>query len=171
MVLGVDLGQLLDQRIIVLSGVIKDSTANAVIAQLLYLQHQAPREWVYLLVDSPGGAVSAGLAILDTIDSVTSPVETRCIGQAGGMAGLIVAAGRKGHRFAVKTARLSAGSVTDPDHPDGTRRLARVAQLLASRLCRYTGQPEDVVRDALESGCELDAQTAQVFGLVDVVEG
>jgi ATP-dependent Clp protease protease subunit len=162
----------LARRQVTLRGVIDDPEANAVVAQLLYLQHQDGTRPITMLIDSPGGEMAAGLAILDSIEFLATPVHTRCTGLAGGIAGVILASGRKGRRVAVSTAQVSIGPITThPDQPITERNYQKLINDLVTRLVRYTGQADHVVRSLFESGRLMDAVTAQTLGLIDRVEG
>jgi ATP-dependent Clp protease protease subunit len=167
--------RLLKERIIFLGGGVDDDTANLVIAQLLFLESEDPKKDIYLYVNSPGGSVSAGLAILDTMNHVKPAVATVCVGMAASAAAVILAAGEKGKRFALPNAEVmihqpwggAQGQATDIEitakHIIATReRLNRI-------LSKSTGQPLERIEKDVERDYFMTADEAKKYGLVDVV--
>lgn len=167
--------RLLKDRIIILGTPITDQVANSVIAQLLYLESDDPEKDVRLYVNSPGGVVTAGLAIYDTMQHIKPPVATYCIGQAASMAAVIVAAGAPGKRTALPNARImihqphggSAGQATDIEIQ--AREILRLKGRLNEILAVHCGRGvEEILRDT-ERDKFMDADTAKRYGLVDEV--
>ena len=166
---------LLKQRIIFLVGAVNDAVASLVAAQLLYLESENPNKDINLYVNSPGGVVTAGLAIYDTMQYIRCDVSTVCIGQAASMGSLLLAAGAKGKRFSLPNARImihqpsggAQGQATDIEIQ------AREILTLRSRLnqiyVHHTGKPLEVVEAALERDKFLSPQEAKEFGLIDEV--
>jgi ATP-dependent Clp protease protease subunit len=167
--------RLLKDRIIFLGTPITDQVANVVIAQLLYLQSDDPDKDVRLYINSPGGVVTAGLAIYDTMQHIKPGVATYCIGQAASMAAVILAAGAKGKRTALPNARImihqphggSQGQATDIEIQ--AREILRLKGRLNEILAMHCGRGvEDILRDT-ERDKFMDADTAKRYGLVDEV--
>ena len=167
--------RLLKDRIIFLGTPISDQVANVIVAQLLYLQSDDPDKDVRLYVNSPGGNVTAGLAIYDTMQHIKPPVATYCIGQAASMAAVILAAGAKGKRTALPNARImihqphggSGGQATDIEiqAKEILRLKGRLNEILATHCGRNV---DDILRDT-ERDKFMDADTAKRYGLVDEV--
>lgn len=167
--------RLLKDRIIFLGTPITDQVANVIVAQLLYLQSDDPDKDVRLYVNSPGGHVTAGLAIYDTMQHIKPPVATYCIGQAASMAAVILAAGAKGKRTALPNARImihqphggSGGQATDIEiqAKEILRLKGRLNEILATHCGRNV---DDILRDT-ERDKFMDADTAKRYGLVDEV--
>ena len=173
--------RLLNDRIIVLSEDVNDTSASLVVAQLLYLEGQDPDKDISLYINSPGGSISAGMAIHDTIQYIKCDVSTICMGMAASMGAFLLASGTKGKRFALPTAELMihqpliaggqggglSGQATDikihADHIIRTR--AKMNRLLSE----YTGQPLEKVEQDTERDNFLSAQEAKEYGLIDEV--
>ncbi len=167
--------RLLKDRIIFLGTPITDQVANVIVAQLLYLQSDDPDKDVRLYVNSPGGHVTAGLAIYDTMQHIKPPVATYCIGQAASMAAVILAAGATGKRTALPNARImihqphggSGGQATDIEIQ--AKEILRLKGRLNEILATHCGQNvDDILRDT-ERDKFMDAATAKRYGLVDEV--
>lgn len=167
--------RLLKDRIIFLGTAIDDDVANAVIAQLLFLEADDPDKEIHLYVNSPGGVVTAGLAIFDTMNYVRAPVSTICLGQAASMGALLLAAGEKGRRFSLPNSRIMIhqpsagfqGQATDIDIH--AREILRMKEALNQILANATGQSIeriaiDTDRDFFMSGIQ-----AKDYGLIDAV--
>jgi ATP-dependent Clp protease, protease subunit len=166
---------LLKQRIIFLVGPVNDAVASLICAQLLYLESENPSKDINLYINSPGGVVSSGLAIYDTIQYVRPDVSTVCIGQAASMGSLLLAAGAKGKRFSLPNARImihqpsggAQGQATDIEIQ------AREILYLRSRLnqiyVHHTGKKLDEIEAAVERDKFLSPKEAQEFGLIDDV--
>jgi ATP-dependent Clp protease protease subunit len=167
--------RLLKERIIFLTGPVFDQMSALICAQLLFLESENPAKDIAFYINSPGGVVSAGLAIYDTMQYVRCPVSTVCIGQAASMGSLLLCAGAKGKRYALPNARVmvhqpsggAQGQAADIEIQ------AREILTLRSRLNdiynRHTGQPIEAIEAKLERDSYMSAEEARVFGLVDEV--
>jgi ATP-dependent Clp protease, protease subunit len=162
--------RLLNDRIVVLQGEMDDDRASLIVAKLLYLNLQAAEQPMHLYLNSPGGFVTAGGAILDTIDHVKAPVYTYCIGEGHGLAAWILAHGSKGHRFACRDARCCLVPTTGRrDVPNWREHLEKTSQLFARKLALDTGQSEARIVQDTEAWFRLDAEEAVAYGLIDSV--
>jgi ATP-dependent Clp protease protease subunit len=167
--------RLLKDRIIFLGTGIDDLVANTVIAQLLFLEADDPDKDIYLYVNSPGGAVTAGLAIYDTMNYIKSPVSTICIGQAASMGALLLAAGSKGKRFSLPHARIMIhqpmggfqGQATDIEIH--AREILNLKDTLNQILARHTGQPLEKIRSDTDRDFFMSGEDAKTYGIVDEV--
>ena len=169
--------RLLEDRIIFLTGEINDTTANIVVAQLIYLEGKNPEKDIYLYINSPGGSVSAGLAIYDTIKYIKCDVVTICMGMAASMGAFLLCSGTKGKRYALPNAEIMihqplisgglSGQATDikihSDHLINTR------TKLNTLISEYTGQPYEKVCADTERDNYMTAEQAKQYGLVDAV--
>ena len=167
--------RLLLDRIVFISGEVNDEMANAICAQMLFLQSQDAKKEISVYVNSPGGSVTAGLAIYDTMQFVTCPIATYCIGQAASMGAVLLAAGTKGRRFALPNARImvhqpsggAEGKATDIEIT--AKEILRLKDVLNGILAKHSGKKfEDVVRDT-ERDYFMGADEAKAWGLVDEV--
>ena len=167
--------RLLKDRIVFVGGEIEDDMANAVVAQLLFLQAQDPEKEVSMYVNSPGGSVTAGLAILDTMRMVKCPVATYCVGQAASMGAVLLAAGEKGRRFALPHARImvhqpwggAQGKASDIEIT--AREILRLKEMLNGILAEASGKtPEEVLKDT-DRDHFMSAEEAKAWGIVDKV--
>jgi ATP-dependent Clp protease protease subunit len=167
--------RLLKDRIIFLGSAIDDNVANIVVAQLLFLQFDDNKSDVSLYINSPGGSVSAGLAIYDTMQFVTCDVATYCIGQASSMAAVLLAAGRPGKRNALPNARvmihqpLAGMEGTASDIHIHAREALRIKQRLNEILLKHTGQTLERIEQDTDRDKFMSAQEAKDYGLVDCV--
>ena len=167
--------RLLKERIIFLPSYIEDEMANLVIAQLLFLEAEDPDKDVYLYVNSPGGAVTAGLAIYDTMQYIKPSVATICMGQAASMGALLLCAGAKGKRFALPHSRIMIhqplagvqGQATDIDIQ--AREILRIRDELNRILVTHTGQPLDRIGRDTDRDFFMTAEQAKEYGIVDDV--
>jgi ATP-dependent Clp protease protease subunit len=171
-----DKDKCLQKRIVVLDLPISNEDANEVIAKLLFLQSQSARDPITLAIDSPGGSVGAGMAIIDTIKSLEPQVHTSCIGQAHGIATIILAAGSRGNRTAVSNATITFGmiaigemSATDSMDRDKQAEFGRMTRILVNITSRMTGMTTEEVRELFASGKPLTATKATRLGIVDCV--
>jgi ATP-dependent Clp protease protease subunit len=162
--------QLLRQRIVLIEGEVNDESATLVIAKLLYLQHEDARQPIKLRINSLGGGVTAGMAIVDTIKDLSPPVQTACPGQAHGMAAVILACGSRGQRSAKRGAELSLTPVIAGSQSTSVANLERTRQFLARLLAERCGQSEELTTEALVSGQSFTSEEALTFGLVDRID-
>ena len=167
--------RLLKERIIFVIGPIEDSVASLITAQLLYLEAENPKKEIAMYINSPGGLVTSGLAIYDTMQYVRPPVQTLCVGQAASAASLLLCAGEHGHRFALPNSRILVHQPSASYRGQATD-IARHAQeivKLKGRLneiyAKHTGQEVSAVEKALDRDTYLTAAEAQEFGLLDEV--
>jgi len=167
--------RLLLDRIVFISGEVSDEMANAVCAQLLFLQSQDPKKEISVYVNSPGGSVTAGLAIYDTMQFVKCPIATYCIGQAASMGAVLLSAGTKGRRFSLPNARImvhqpsggAEGKATDIEIT--AKEILRLKDVLNGILAKHSGRKfEDVVQDT-ERDYFMSAEEAKAWGLIDTV--
>ena len=167
--------RLLLDRIVFISGEVNDEMANAVCAQLLFLQSQDPKKDINVYINSPGGSVTAGLAIYDTMQFVKCPVATYCIGQAASMGAVLLTAGTKGKRHALPNARImihqpwggAEGKASDIEIT--AREILRLKEILNQILAKHSGRKiEEVVRDT-DRDHFMSAEDAKEWGLIDKV--
>ena len=169
--------RLLLDRIVFISGEVNDEMANAICAQLLFLQSQDPKKEISCYVNSPGGSVTAGLAIYDTMQFVKCPIATYCIGQAASMGAVLLSAGTKGRRFSLPNARImihqpwggAEGKATDIEIT--AKEILRLKDVLNGILAKHSGKEfADVVKDT-ERDYFMSAEEAKAWGLIDEVLG
>ena len=167
--------RLLKERIIFLTGQINDNVASLVTAQLLFLEAEDPKKEIYLYINSPGGLVTAGLGIYDTMQYVKPDISTLCIGQAASMGSFLLAAGTKGKRFSLPNSRIMVhqpsagfqGQATDIEiHANEVLSLKKRLNEIYSK---HTGKSVDEIKSALERDNFMTADVAQSFGLIDQV--
>ena len=167
--------RLLKERIIFLTGQINDNVASLVTAQLLFLEAEDPKKEIYLYINSPGGLVTAGLGIYDTMQYVKPDISTLCIGQAASMGSFLLAAGTKGKRFSLPNSRIMVhqpsagfqGQATDIEiHANEVLSLKKRLNEIYSR---HTGKSVDEIKSALERDNFMTSDVAQSFGLIDEV--
>ncbi|MFN3550330.1 MAG: ATP-dependent Clp protease proteolytic subunit [Endomicrobiia bacterium] len=173
--------RLLKDRIIFVGGyggAITTDIADLVIAQLLYLEGEDPNKDIFLYINSPGGMVTAGLAVYDTMQYISCPITTVCVGMAMSFGALLLAAGTKGKRFALPHARIMihqpliygeglSGAVTDIDIE--TKELLHTKQKLIEILAKHTGQPIEKIRQDTERNFYMSAEEAKQYGIIDEV--
>jgi len=167
--------RLLKDRIIFLGTAIDDNVANTVIAQLLFLEADDPDKDIYIYINSPGGIVTAGLAIYDTMNYIKSAVSTICIGQAASMGALLLAAGTKGKRFSLPHARIMIhqpmggfqGQATDIEIH--AREMLKMKDTLNKILSSHTGQPIEKIQTDTDRDFFMSGEDAKAYGLVDEV--
>lgn len=167
--------RLLKERVIFMVGPVEDLTANVIVAQLLFLESENPDKDVSLYINSPGGSVSAGLAIYDTMQFIKPDVSTLCIGQAASMGALLLAGGSAGKRFCLPHSRMMIhqplggfqGQASDIDIH--AREILRVKEELNEILARHTGQPIDKIREDTDRDRFIHPDEAHEYGLVDEV--
>jgi ATP-dependent Clp protease protease subunit len=167
--------RLLKDRIIFLQGVVEDSSANLIVAQMLFLQFEDPKADIHLYINSPGGSVTAGMSIYDTMQYVTCDVATYCIGQAASMGAVLLTAGAKGKRNALPHARVMihqpmAGTEgTTTEILIHAKEFLRLKKDLNEILLRHTGQSLDRIEKDTDRDKFMSAQEAQEYGIVDHV--
>ncbi len=168
--------RLLRENIIFLGTPINDDVANNIMAQLLYLEAEDPEKEISVYINSPGGSITAGLAIYDTMQFVKPPVSTICLGQAGSMAAVLLAAGAAGRRYALPRSRVLlhqpsihglGGQATDIDIY--AREILRIRDQLNLILARHTGQPLENIQRDVERDFILEPQQAIDYGVVDEI--
>ncbi len=167
--------RLLKDRIIFLGGGIDDDMANLIIAQLLFLESEDPKKEISLYINSPGGSVTAGLAILDTMNHVKPAVSTVCVGMAASAAAVILAAGEKGKRYALPNAEVMIHQPWGGAQGQATDIEITAKHILATRdrlnkiLSKATGQPLDKIEKDVERDYFMTSDEAKKYGLVDTV--
>ncbi len=167
--------RLLKDRVIFIGTAVDDAISNLIIAQLLFLQSDDPNKEISVYINSPGGSVTAGLAIYDTIQFVKPPVATYCIGQAASMGALLLCAGSKGKRFALPAARIMIhqpwGGVQGAasDISIQAREILRLKERLNEMLVKHTGQPLDKIEKDTDRDYFMSADEAKEYGLIDEV--
>jgi ATP-dependent Clp protease protease subunit len=161
--------RLLKERIIFLTGPVYDQISALICAQLLFLESENPSKDIAFYINSPGGVVSAGLAIYDTMQYIRSPVSTVCIGQAASMGSLLLAAGAKGKRYALPNARIMVHQGQAADIAIQAREILTLRKRLNEIYVRHTGQTMAAIEQKLERDSYMSAEEARDFGLVDQV--
>jgi ATP-dependent Clp protease protease subunit len=167
--------RLLKDRIIFVTGTIDDNMANLIIAQLLFLEAEDPNKDIHLYINSPGGSVSAGMAIYDTMQYIKPDVSTICMGMAASMASLLLAAGTKGKRFTLPYARVMIHQPLGGTQGQATeieihaREILRIREEMNSIMAEHTGQKKEKIQLDTERDYYLTAKEAKAYGLVDEV--
>src|SRR3954462_4037335 len=167
--------RLLKERIIFIGDAIEDNMANLIIAQLLFLESEDPERDIYLYINSPGGVVTAGLAIYDTMQYLKCPVSTLCVGQAASMGAVLLAAGAKGKRKALPNSRImihqpSGGAQgQSSDIQIQAKEILRIRERLNEILAKHTGQPLSKIHDDTDRDNFMSADEAKSYGLIDAV--
>ena len=167
--------RLLKERIVFLVGPINDSTASLITAQLLFLESENPKKEIYLYINSPGGLVTSGLGIYDTMQYIKPEVSTLCIGQAASMASFLLAAGEKGKRFSLPNSRVMVhqpsagftGQATDIEIH--AKEVLSLKKRLNEIYSKHTGKSVEEIKAALERDNFMTAENAKSFGLIDKV--
>jgi ATP-dependent Clp protease protease subunit len=167
--------RLLKERVIFIVGAIEDHMANLVVAQLLFLESENPDKDVHLYINSPGGSVTAGLSIYDTMRFIKPDVATMCIGQAASMGAFLLSAGAKGKRFALPNARVmihqpsggAQGQATDIEIQ--AREILYLREKLNKLMAEHTGQPLEKISRDVERDYFLNAEQAKDYGLIDQI--
>jgi ATP-dependent Clp protease protease subunit len=167
--------RLLRERIIFVTGQVEDYMSAVIVAQLLFLESENPKKDIFMYINSPGGVITAGMAIYDTMQYIRPKVGTVCIGQAASMGSFLLAAGEPGMRVALKNARImvhqpsggAQGQATDIEIQ--AKEILRVRHAMNELYVKHTGQTLDVIERAMERDKFLSADEAKVFGLIDEV--
>ena len=167
--------RLLKDRIIFLGDAVDDQVANLIIAQLLFLEAEEPEQDIYIYVNSPGGAVTSGMAVYDTMLYIKPDIQTICIGQASSMGALLLAAGTKGKRFALPNSRIMihqpSGGFQGQSADIGihAKEILRMRDTLDKILSKHTGQPLEKVRADTDRDFFMSGEDAKKYGIVDEV--
>ena len=167
--------RLLKERIIFLVGPVNDSVSSLICAQLLFLESENPTKEISFYINSPGGVVTSGLAIYDTMQYIRPDITTVCIGQAASMGSLLLTAGAAGHRFSLPNSRVmvhqpsggAQGQATDIEIQ--AKEILKLRQRLNEIYVKHTGQPLEVIERALERDNFMSAEEAKAFNLIDEV--
>ncbi len=165
--------RLLKERIIFLGGPVVDQVANSVIAQLLFLDHEDPKKEIQLYLNTPGGSVTAGLAIYDTMQYVKAPVSTICVGMAASMGAVLLGAGAKGKRFALPNSEILLHQVMGGAEGQATeieitaRQIIKIKDKINQILVKLTGQKTEKIERDTDRDFYLTAQEAKDYGLID----
>ena len=167
--------RLFKDRIVFICGLIDDNVANVVIAQLLFLESEDPEKDIHLYINSPGGVVTAGLAIYDTMQYIKPDVSTICLGQAASMGSLLLSAGAKGKRFALPYARImihqplggAQGQATDIQIQ--AKEILRLREIGNDILVKHTGQPLEKIQTDTERDFFMSSEQAKEYGIIDAV--
>jgi ATP-dependent Clp protease protease subunit len=167
--------RLLKERIIFIPGAIDDTMSALIVAQLLFLEAENPKKEIAMYINSPGGVVTSGLAIYDTMQFIRSPISTLCIGQAASMGSLLLAAGKAGMRFALPNARIMLHQPSGGFQGQATdimlhaQEILNIKKRLNDIYVKHTGQPLKKIEDALERDYFLTGEMAVEWGVVDKV--
>jgi ATP-dependent Clp protease protease subunit len=167
--------RLLKERIIMLSTPIEDGIANLIVAQLLFLEHESPERDIMLYINSPGGSITAGLGIYDTMQMIRPKVATVCVGMAGSMATILLAGGAKGKRYSLPHSTIhmhpagGGASGYAPDVEIMARELLREQQIIRDLLSTDTGQPIERIANDFDRDLFMDPETAKAYGIIDEV--
>jgi ATP-dependent Clp protease, protease subunit len=167
--------RLLKERVIFVTGPIEDYGASLITAQLLFLEAEHPKKEIHMYINSPGGLVTAGLAIYDTMQYVRPPVQTLCIGQAASAASLLLCAGQKGERFALPNARVMVHQPSAAfygqaaDIARHAQEIVKLKRRLNEIYAKHTGQTVEAIEKMLDRDTYMTAEEAKSFGLLDQV--
>lgn len=167
--------RLLKDRIIMLSGEINDAVASTVVAQLLFLEAEDPEKDIYLYLNSPGGVITSGMSIYDTMNYIKPDVSTICIGQAASMGAFLLSSGAKGKRYSLPHSRImihqplggAQGQATDIQIQ--AKEIQRMKEMLNAMIADQTGQPLEVIEKDTDRDNFMSATEAQSYGLIDKV--
>ena len=167
--------RLLKDRIVFLGGPVTDQVANVIIAQLLFLEHEDPKKDITLYVNSPGGVVTAGLAIYDTMQHIKPDVSTICVGMAASMGAVLLAAGKKGKRFALPNSEILLHQVLGGAEGQAieveiaARQILKIKDKLNQVLAKHTSQPISKIEKDKDRDFYMTAQEAKEYGLIDEI--
>ena len=167
--------RLLKERIIFLAGPINDAVANTVVAQLLFLEHEDSKKDIKLYINSPGGSVTAGLAIFDTMQYIKPDVSTICVGMAASMAAVLLAAGRKGKRIALPNSEILLHQIMGGAEGQAVeieitaKHIIKMKERLNQLLAKHTGQPFSKIEKDTDRDFHLSAQEAKEYGVIDEI--
>ncbi len=168
--------RLLRERIIFVTGQVEDGMASLIVAQLLFLESENPKKDIFMYINSPGGVITAGMAIYDTMQYIRPKVGTVCVGQASSMGSFLLAAGEPGMRVALRNARImihqpsggTQGMASDIEIQ--AREIIRVRHALNELYVKHTGQDLDTIERAMDRDKFMSAEEAKAFGLIDSIE-
>lgn len=167
--------RLLKERIVFLGGLITDPVANNIIAQFLFLEHEDPKKDIQLYLNTPGGSVTAGLAIYDTMQYVKPDVATMCVGMAASMGAVLLAAGKKGKRFALPNSEILLHQVMGGAEGQAieieitAKQIVKIKNKLNDILAKHTGQPLDKIERDTDRDFYLSSEEAKEYGLIDEI--
>ncbi len=167
--------RLLKDRIVLLGTEIDDNVANLVIAELLYLESQDPKKDIYMYINSPGGNVTSGLAIYDTMNYVKPDVVTICVGQASSMAAVLLAAGAKGKRFSLPHSRIMIHQPMGGFHGQATdidihaKEIMRLKDMIVRILAKHTGRSQKQIQKDIERDYFMSPEEAKAYGIIDEI--
>ncbi|MCX6737867.1 MAG: ATP-dependent Clp protease proteolytic subunit [Candidatus Parcubacteria bacterium] len=167
--------RLLEDRIIFLAGPVTDIGANSIIAQMLFLASRNPKKDIKLYINSPGGSVTAGLAIYDTMQYINCPISTVCVGLAASMAAVLLAAGDKGKRFALPNSEILLHQVAGGVSGEAAaieitaKQIIKIRDKISRILAKHTGQPLKAISTDTDRDFYLSAEEAKTYGLIDTV--
>ncbi|CAH9066127.1 ATP-dependent Clp protease proteolytic subunit [Pseudoalteromonas holothuriae] len=167
--------RLLKERIIFLTGQVEDQMANLIVAQLLFLESESPEKDIYLYINSPGGSVTAGMSIYDTMNFIKPDISTVCVGQAASMGAFLLSGGAKGKRYCLPNSRvmihqpLGGFQGQASDFEIHAKEILSIKEKLNRLMAEHTGQPFDVVSRDTDRDNFMSAQDAVEYGLVDAV--
>jgi len=165
--------RLLKERVIFVTGPIEDYGSSLITAQLLFLEAENPKKEVHMYINSPGGVVTSGLAIYDTMQYIRPPVQTTCIGQAASIASLLLCAGKKGERYCLPNSRLlvhqpsAAFSGNAADISRHAQEIVKLKRRINEIYAKHTGQTVEAIEKALDRDTYMSAEEAKNFGLID----
>ncbi len=167
--------RLLKDRIVILGTPVNDDVANTIIAQLLFLESEDPDKDINIYINSPGGVVTSGLAIYDTIQYMRAPVSTICVGQAASMGAVLLAAGAKGKRYSLPNSRImihqpsggTQGQATDIEIQ--AKEILKIRERLNAILAQHTGKPVETIAQDVERDFFMSAEEAKDYGLIDEI--
>ena len=167
--------RLLRDRIVFVNGQVEDHMASVIVAQLLFLESENPKKDIYMYINSPGGVITSGMAIYDTMQYIRPKVGTVCVGQAASMGSFLLAAGEPGMRIALKNARImvhqpsggAQGQATDIEIQ--AREILRIRSILNNLYVKHTGKDLVTIEHAMERDKFMSAEEAQEFGIIDAV--
>lgn len=167
--------RLLKERVIFLVGQVEDHMANLIVAQMLFLESENPDKDIHLYINSPGGSVTAGMAIYDTMNFIKADVSTMCIGQAASMGSFLLSAGTKGKRFALPNSRIMIhqplggfqGQASDIEIH--AKEILQIKEKLNRQLAEHTGQPLEVIENDTDRDYFMSAEQSREYGLIDKV--
>lgn len=167
--------RLLKERIVCVSGPIDDTMASLVVAQMLFLESENPEKPIHMYINSPGGVITSGLAIYDTMQYIQSPVHTVCVGQAASMGSLLVTAGEKGHRYMLPNARIMLHQPSGGTQGQATDIAIHAKEILLARsrinalYSKHTGQDLKLIEDCMERDHFMSPLESLKFGLIDII--